>query len=253
MILLAVIQGISEWFPISSSGHIVLFSKFFDFANSISFDVALHFGTLMAVFVYFGQDIVNIIEDILKGKWQSENSKLGFMIIIASIPAAIAGFLLKSVFESAFSSLLVVFFGFAITSLLLFIVSFSGKKSGKSIPRQKDSWIIGIAQAFAILPGISRSGATISAGLLSGLNEKSAMKFSFLLAIPAIFGASILELGNQTLPREFIIPTLISFVVGMLTIHLLLKFISKDRKNFIWFAIYDLVIALVTLGYVLLN
>lgn len=253
MILLAVIQGISEWFPISSSGHIVLFSSLFGYVNSVGFDVALHFGTLMAVFVYFGQDIVNIIEDILKGKWQSENSKLGFMIIIASIPAAITGFFLKSVFESAFSSLLVVAFGFAITSLLLFIVSFSGKKVGKSVPRQKDSWMIGIAQAFAILPGISRSGATISSGLFLGLNEKSAMKFSFLLAIPAVFGASILELGNKTLPKEFIIPTLIAFVIGMLTIHLLLKFVSRDRKNFIWFAVYDILIALVTFAYVIIR
>src|SRR3989344_1953272 len=94
-VILAVIQGLSEWLPISSSGHLVLFSRILGYENSVAFDVALHFGTLMAVFVYFGRDIFNIIEDYLKGKWRSDNAKLGYLLIIATIPAAAIGYLFK--------------------------------------------------------------------------------------------------------------------------------------------------------------
>jgi undecaprenyl-diphosphatase len=104
--------------------------------------------------------------------------------------------------------------------------------------------LIGCAQAIAIFPGISRSGSTISAGLLAGLTEKDAVKFSFLLAAPAIFGASILEIGNNVLPREMIWATLAAFVVGLLTIHIMLKLIVKNRKNLRWFALYCLLLAL---------
>jgi undecaprenyl-diphosphatase len=220
MLILAVIQGISEWFPISSSGHLVLFSSILGVENSVQFDVALHFGTLMAVFVYFGKDIVDIIEDILGGKWKTENGKMGFLLIVSAIPAAIIGFLFKEMFVSAFSSLMIVALGFAITALMLMIASLDFRGEKKS-PSYKDSWLIGLAQAFAILPGISRSGATISTGVLRGLDIKAAMRFSFLMSIPVIFGASILDLGTKTLTASYLIPTLVSFVVGMLTIHLL--------------------------------
>ena len=104
-IILAIIQGITEWIPVSSSGHLVLAERILGFKQSLVFDVALHFGTLMSVFVYFGKDITDIIQDLFKGKWKTENSKLGFLIIIATIPAAIAGFFLKNSAEKIFSSL----------------------------------------------------------------------------------------------------------------------------------------------------
>jgi undecaprenyl-diphosphatase len=252
MLILAVIQGISEWFPISSSGHLVIFSQLLGFANSVQFDVALHFGTLMAVFVYFGKDIVDIVEALLKGDWKSKEAKLGFLIIVASIPAAVIGFLFKKLFESAFSSLLIVMVGFAITSLILFIASFYVVSKKKEIT-YNDSWIIGFAQAVAIIPGISRSGATISAGLLRGIELKEAMKFSFLMAIPAVFGASILELGSGTLPVSYIWPTLLAFVVGLASIHFLLKIVGNSKRNLMWFAVYDILLALISLFYLLLR
>ncbi|MBS3090956.1 undecaprenyl-diphosphate phosphatase [Candidatus Pacearchaeota archaeon] len=250
-IILAIIQGISEWFPISSSGHLVLFSWLLGFKNSVAFDVTLHFGTLMAVFVYFGRDIVNIIEDILKGDWKSENSRLGFLLVIATIPAAVIGFIFKKIFEQSFESLWIVGIGFAITAIILLIASLDFKRNEKKMPNQKDAWLIGLAQAFAMFPGISRSGSTISTGLLRGLDAKNAMKFSFLMTIPAIFGASILELGTQKLPPSFIIPTIVSFAVGMLTIHLLLKIVSDSRKNLRWFALYEIIVAVLLHSYLI--
>lgn len=245
MLILAFIQGISEWFPISSSGHLVVFSRLIGFTNSLQFDVALHFGTLMAVFVYFGRDIVDIVESLLKGDWKSKESKMGFLIIVATIPAAVIGFIFKKLFESAFSSLIIVGIGFAITSVILLIASFHVSNRKKNMD-YNDSWIIGFAQALAIFPGISRSGATISAGMLRGIEIKDAMKFSFLMAIPAIFGASILELGSGVLPAVYIWPTLVAFVVGIASIHFLLKIVGNSRKNLIWFAIYDILAAIIT-------
>src|SRR3989338_3294589 len=115
-LFLAVIQGVTEWLPISSSGHLVLFEKIFDYKQGgLAFEVALHFGTLMAVFVYFGKDIVDILQDFLSGKWNTENGKLGILLIVASIPAAIVGFFALGIFDTILSDLRVVALGFAVT------------------------------------------------------------------------------------------------------------------------------------------
>lgn len=251
-LILAVVQGLTEWLPVSSSGHLVLFQEILNYHPGLLFDVALHFGTLMAVFVYFGRDITQIIEALLKGNWKSQEAKFGFLIIIATIPAAIIGYLFKSTFEAAFSSLGIVALGFAITSMILFIVSLEFKANRKTIPGWFDAIWIGFAQVLAILPGISRSGSTISAGLLRGLDEKSAMKFSFLMSIPVIFGAGILEIGNSKLPSDLIWATLLAFLIGLATIHLLLKFISRSKKNLRWFALYALLLALGIVIYLIL-
>jgi undecaprenyl-diphosphatase len=243
-LILAIVQGLSEWLPISSSGHLVLFQEILNYHPGLEFDVALHFGTLMAVFVYFGKEIMDIIEAILKGKWKSDEAKIGFLIIVATIPAALIGFMFKKLFETAFTSLTIVAFGFGITGLVLLISSLDFAESRKTFPSGVDALLIGFAQALAIIPGISRSGSTISAGLLRGLDEKSAMKFSFLMSIPVIFGAGILEIGNNKLPSDLIWATLLAFVVGLVTIHLLLKFISKNKENFRWFAFYLILLAI---------
>ncbi|MEK6855540.1 MAG: undecaprenyl-diphosphate phosphatase [Nanoarchaeota archaeon] len=253
ILILAVVQGITEWLPISSSGHLVIFQRLLDYNASVMFDVALHFGTLMAVFVYFGREIVDIVEALFKGKWNSENGKMGLLLIVSAIPAAVFGYLFKEVFESAFSSFLLVGIGFGITGLILFIVSFDFRKNVKKMPSWIDSVLIGFAQALAIFPGISRSGSTISAGLLRGMDTKNAMKFSFLMSIPVIFGAGILEIGNNALPHELIWATLVAFVVGLASIHFLLKVISKDRKNLRWFGVYALLLAILVVGYSILK
>ena len=252
-IILGIMQGLTEWLPVSSSGHLVLFQNILSYHPGLEFDVAVHFGTLMAVFVYFGKDIVDIIESLLRGKWKSENGKLGILIIIATIPAAIIGYVFRDVFEAAFQSLWIVAVGFGITGLILIIASLDFKKNTKGSPSYLDALLIGIAQAVAIFPGISRSGSTISAGLLRGLNEKSAMRFSFLMSIPVIFGAGILEIGSKRLDSSLMWATLAAFIVGLATIYFLLNFIAKSKKNLRWFAGYALALALAILIYLIVN
>jgi len=249
------VQGIAEWFPVSSSGHLVVLEKLLGFVNGgISFDVAIHFGTLMAVFVYFGKDIVDMVEDILRGRWKSEKGKLFWLLILSTLPAGIFGYLFYNVFETGFDSLGVVSIGFGITGLLLSIASIK-KGVGKSIDKVdwKIALLIGFAQMVALVPGVSRAGATIVAGILLGLREKDAIKFSFLMSIPAIFGASILTFGNERLPASLIWATLVSFVVGLGAIYALSTFILQNRKNLRWFALYVFVLMILVGSWALIK
>jgi undecaprenyl-diphosphatase len=249
-LILAVVQGLTEWFPVSSSGHLVLFEYFLDYEGSLLFETALHFGTLMAVFVYFGKEITDILRDFLSGKWKTEHGKMAWLLLIGSIPAGVIGFLIKDSFE-VFRGLGIVAFGFGITGLFLLITSTTSfrKRSSRSQENYNrlgkgKAFLVGIAQAFAIIPGVSRSGATISSGVLFGLSEKNAMKFAFLLSIPVIFGANIVAVGNQTLPSELIWATLVSFFVGLISIHFVFKYVLNNRKNFRWFGIYCLLLSI---------
>ncbi len=239
-LIIAIVQGLTEWLPVSSSGHIILFEKLLGYEGGLLFNVALHFGTLMAVFVYFGKDITDIIQDFFKGDFKSENSKLGIYLIIATIPVGIIGFIFRDLFESSFESLLLTGLGFGVTGLLLFIASIDFK--GRSDLKLRNSIIIGLSQIMALFPGISRSGTTMSTGLLSGLDEKKALKFSFLLSIPVIFGANILEVGNKALPQNMIWASLFSFVIGLIALHLLYSKILVNKKNLRWFAGYALLL-----------
>lgn len=250
-LLIAIVQGITEWLPVSSSGHLVLTEKLLGYSSGgLLFEVALHFGTLMAVFVYFGREITEIIEDLFKGKWKDKNGRLGLLILVATIPAAIFGFLLQGVFESVFESLLITGLGFLVTGVFLMISSLDFEKSRRWKVKKfgwKESLGIGIAQVFALFPGVSRSGLTMGSGLLFGLDEKDAIKFSFLMSIPIIFGANILTVGNSSLPGELIWATLVAFVVGLGAIHLLYRYILTDRKRLRWFGLYALILGLIVL------
>jgi undecaprenyl-diphosphatase len=240
-LILSIVQGVLEWFPVSSSGHLTLVEKILVLDEGLALQVALHFGTLMAVFVYFRKDIIYIIRDILNRKW-TEYSKLGLLLIIASIPAGIVGFLLSNLLDGLGANLLVLGFGWMTTSVILFIGSFSSKKSRKIGYLQ--SLFIGLAQMFAIIPGVSRSGMTISSGLFFGMNEKDSIRFSYLLSIPIILGANIFTFGNKTLPIEYIIPSLVCFFLGLIFMNLSFKYILSNRKNLIWFGIYAFILGL---------
>ncbi len=241
--MLAIIQGITEWLPVSSSGHLIIAEKILNYHSDLTFNVALHFGTLMSVFVYFGKEITDIFQDLLKFKFHTEDGKLGILLIIATIPAAIIGLLFKDIFESIYTNLSIVALGFGITGLVLIIASLNFKIRNNKL-NIKNALIIGFSQILSIFPGISRSGTTISAGILSGLNEKTALKFSFLMSIPIIFGANIITIGNQTLPPELIWATLVSFIIGLLFLHLMYKHILTSRKNLKWFGIYALLLSI---------
>lgn len=240
-IIVAIVQGITEWLPVSSSGHIALFQELLGYEQGLLFDVALHFGTLAAVFVYFGKDIVEIIRDVITGKWKTDNGRLGILIIIATIPAAIIGVLFNDIFESAYTGLAIVAFGFAVTGIFLIIAGLSHEKKRKL--GTTGAITIGIAQIFALFPGVSRSGSTIGTGFLLGLKERDAVKFSFLMSIPIIFGANIFVVGNNTLPPSLIWATLVSFATGLGTLHLLYGKHLVSRKNMKWFGLYALALA----------
>ena len=243
-LIIAMIQGITEWLPVSSSGHLVLAERILNYDSHLMFDVALHFGTLMSVFVYFGRDISNIFEEVVKLRFDTENGKLGLFILISCIPAGIVGFLFKDVFEGIFYDLRVVAIGFGVTGLLLIVASLDLKIKRKDL-NVKDSFFIGLAQIFSIFPGVSRSGTTITASLFSGLDEKKALRFAFLMSIPVIFGANLVVIGNQKLPKELIWATLVAFVFGLISINLLYKRILTTRKNLRWFGIYALLLSIV--------
>lgn len=250
LIILAIVQGLAEWVPVSSSSQIEIVSHLLNYQSSLFLEVALHFGTLMAVFVYFGKDIMDIIRDVFSGNWKSEEARLGFAILIGAIPAGIFGYLLKDFIENN-SGFGLIAIGLSITSIILFIGSISPKKDEKL--SYGKALLIGVAQIFALFRGVSRSGSTIVSGLLLGLSEKNAVKFSFLLSIPIIFGANLLNLGNQALPSSLFFASLVSFAVGISTIHFSFKYFLSDRKNLKWFGLFTLVEALIIGVWVILS
>jgi len=237
-IFLGIVQGLTEFLPVSSSGHLVFFQSMLGMEGpQLFFDVMLHLGTLLAVVVYFRSDIYMIIKGIgslLKGRKQGqEGTRLLLWIIVATIPTGLMGILFKDWFESLFSKPKVVGMMLLITGLVLFLTRWA-KKEGKPIEKMNwlDSIIIGIAQGIAIIPGISRSGATISTGLFCGLNRELSGKFSFLLSIPAILGATFLE--SQKIESSLEVQTgllgmTVAFLVGIFSLTLLIKIIKMGK------------------------
>lgn len=240
-IILSVVQGLTEFLPVSSSGHLAVLQNLFGEVN-ISFDIFLHFATLLAIIVYFYKDICNIIKDFLMMKTKSKNFKLAIYLIVASIPAAIFGFMLKNYISYFFLNMFMVAASFVISGVFLFAAS--RIKKNKSI-NLKNTFMVGLAQALAIIPGVSRSGATISTGILMGIKKQEAIRFSFLLAIPAIMGATALKMDSLSFNYSLIIPFLITFSIGLASIHLLMKFIKQE--NLKYFAYYCWFVAILIL------
>lgn len=251
-IILGIIQGITEWLPVSSSGHLVLAQTFFGLEQPIVFDLMLHLGSLLVVFVFFWKEIKELIMGLFK--LEKEKFNMLLFIFLATIPIAIVGYFFQEKVEYAFNSLLVVALGLIFTSLLLFFSRYPRKKEGKLSPLK--AFGIGIFQAIAILPGVSRSGSTISLGMMLGIKKEDVAKFSFLIFIPAILGATLLQIiggGFEMIENVWImvLGTVVSAVVGFFSLKLLMNVIKKDR--FFWFGVYCLVLGLITLifGYVL--
>lgn len=245
MLILSVVQAISEWLPISSSGHLVLFENVMGFYPGLDFSVALHFGTLLAVMVYFWKDLVGIVKGFVKFDKGDKNLGLGVNVLIATLPAVIVGFLFLDTFESIFDSVFYAGMGFVLTAALLGFASFS------YVRKRKIDWkialFIGIVQVLALFPGVSRSGVTIAAALLLGVKEKESMKFSFLMAIPVVLGANIVLAGPSFASFQYFWATVVSFAIGLVTIHLLYTKILTERKNLRWFALYALILGLFVL------
>jgi len=237
-IFLGIVQGLTEFLPISSSGHLVFFQSLFGMKEpQLFFDVMLHFGTLLAVVIYFRRDIGGIIRGIgstVTGKRKNEEGiRLFFLIFIASIPTGLMGFLLKDWFESLFSRPGIVGGMLLITGSILWLTRWV-KREDRRLDKMRwiDAILIGVAQGIAIIPGISRSGATISMGLFCGLNRELAGRFSFLLSIPAILGAMFLELWKVSSMPELqavSIGTAMAFLAGFLSLAFLMKVIQMGK------------------------
>lgn len=248
--LLGIVQGLTEFLPVSSSAHLVVVQHLFGFKEPlVAFDVALHFGTLAALFVYFRRDLVQLVKNIFV---PGPATRLAFGIVIASIPTAFIGFTFKDWFETLFGSLQAVGFALLGTSALLWMTR-KREAGRREIGHGKvlDFLLIGSMQGFAIIPGISRSGATLVTGLLRGFKREDAFRFSFLLSIPAVLGAGILELRDGPLVNEMSRATLAAgflaaAITGFLALGFLERIVKKGKLH--RFAGYTLTLGLLVLA-----
>jgi len=241
-IVYGVVQGLGEFLPISSSAHLILTPWFFGWTDpGLTFDVALHVGTLIAVIAYFWRDWIRLIKKGFTEALSSEG-RLFWYLVIATIPGGIAGFLLEAKAETVFRAPLLIAIMLIVVGFLLYVADRWGskKKSMKTITFPVSLWI-GICQMAAIIPGVSRSGVTISAGLSAGLSRESAARFSFLLSTPIIFGAALVKLPHlvahpSAISTDFVAGVIVSCITGFASIGFLLRFIQT--RSFLPFTIY---------------
>ncbi len=248
-LVLGVLQGLTEFLPVSSSGHLVIIPWLLGWpAASLTFDTMVHWGTLLAVLIYFWHDVVYYIRaavlSLVQRTLEVPGARAAWAIAIGTIPGALAGALLQKQFEALFHSPHAAAGFLLVTALILVASELVGQRI-RSIDHITllDGLIIGIGQAIAITPGISRSGTTIATGLTRGLTRESAARFSFLLGIPIIFGAGLLQLKHLSGGSATVEPTtmlLIGFVAaaasGFLAIHSLLRYLK--RHSLYVFALY---------------
>ena len=245
-LILGLIQGLTEFLPVSSSGHLVIFQHLLNLSEPpVVFDVLVHLATSLAIVIVLFKSLIKI------------TAKQLTFIVMASIPAAILGLLLNSQIEQLFNSVKLVGFALLITSAFLFSTKLQPKadrplneKNQKSKLSFKNSILIGFSQALAIIPGISRSGSTIVTGLHTGLSPTTAFNFSFLLSLPAIFGAQLLQLDKLTSLPTSQYPSLIvgfvtAFISGFFALKLLRRFVINGNLHY--FGYYCLVLAALTL------
>lgn len=256
-LILGIVQGLTEFLPVSSSAHLVFMRSLTGVEPSLAYDTLLHIGTLVAVVAYFWKDIILMLKsffasliDITKGQFrqglQDDNfKKLAWFILIGTIPAGLAGILLKDFFESLFSNVIAVGFFLIITGFLLWGSEMVSRKivDKKSLKKMniKEALIMGTAQAAAIAPGISRSGSTISVGLFLGLERELAARFSFLLSIPAILGAALVQTKDISSILDIsTIAALAGFMAAIITGYLAIKLMLKliKERDLLIFAYY---------------
>ena len=251
IIVLALIQGLTEFLPISSSAHLILPSQILGWQDQgLAFDVAVHVGTLIAVVIYFRKEVVEILAAWFKSfgaQGTTDDSKLGWWIILGTIPAAVLGLIFKDLIELYLRSAWVIAITTILFGLLLWYADVKGKQT-KTIYQLtwKSALMIGMAQAMAMIPGTSRSGITMTAGLMLGMNKQSAARFSFLLAIPVISMMGLyytieLALGDHVVDwTTLILGAGLSFISAYACIFLFLKII--ERMGMMPFVIYRLLL-----------
>lgn len=273
-ILLGIIQGLTEFLPISSTGHLTVAGKLMNLISSehpehwTSFIAIIQLGTLISILIYFWKDIWNIAGAFIQQntkfvpfKEQTTDSRLGWLIIIGSVPVVIIGLLFKDIIEGALTKDLYVIAGSLIGLAIILAIAEKAAKFRKNISDINiiDSLVIGFAQALALIPGSSRSGTTITGGLFMGLKRETAARFSFLLSIPAILGSGLLqfyealEFIDASMMINLIIATIVSAISGYIAIDFLLKFLRRySTFLFIYYriALGIIILILISLNYI---
>lgn len=258
-IILGLVQGVTEYIPVSSSAHLVLVPWLLGWGDaSFEFEVLVQWGTLVGVLVYFWRDVWDIVREVLLGLWRRKplataEARLGWYIVLATLPAVVFGFAFKESFEAAYSSPTAVAALLLVTAAMLAAAEYFGKRE-RELPTITwlDALVVGFWQVAALLPGISRSGATISGGVLRGFDRRSAARFSFLMSVPAMAGAGVLaikdlleagQLGAQlpAISAGFIVAA----ISGYVCIRWLLGYLQRGRLY--GFAIYCAVVGILCL------
>lgn len=258
-LLLGIIQGLTEFLPVSSSGHLEIFKVFLDFsydsANSLFFTLIVHLATAISAIIYFWKDVKDIIISLINFK-KDKDTFFAFYILISMIPAGLAGYFFESEINYLFNgNLTLVGFMLILTSLILYLSDRFNNSSQRL--NFKSSLIIGFTQALAILPGISRSGATIGTSIFLGLNRDVAAKFSFLMVVPIIFGSSLkiilyneIEFNNNNI-SNYLVGFSSALISGYYACKWMIIFVKKSKL--IYFSIYCLLIGMISVTYSILN
>jgi len=229
---------------------LVLAQQLLKVTSSLIFDASLHLGTVVVILIIYRRDIANIVECLLKGDLKSEDTRLGLLLVVGTIPTMIIGLTFQRIFEASFYRLEVAALGFIVTGFILYLTK---SRKGEKPLSFTDSILIGAAQGVAILPGISRSGSTISVGIFRNVKAETAIKYSFLLSVPAIIGATIIETKDfrmVSLPL-ILIGVLSSMIVGYVSYKILIRLIKN--QNFHRFAYYCWAVGTITLVTALLK
>lgn len=266
-IVLGIIQGLTEFLPISSTGHLTVVGKLLNLISAekpeqwTAFIAVIQLGTLLAVLVYFRFDIISIVKEFLNDNLfekknfseQSQNSKMGWYLIISTLPVAVIGLAFKDIIEGLFTkNLYVISFSLIVLAVILALAERVGKfnRHLRDI-RWYDALIVGIAQSLALIPGSSRSGTTITAGLFLGFDRETAARFSFLMSIPAVLASGLLEFYESIKFIDFnslinlIAATIASAIIGYLSIEFLLKYLR--RKSTLIFIVYRIIVGIIIL------
>ncbi|MGP6173179.1 undecaprenyl-diphosphate phosphatase [Corynebacterium sp. A21] len=259
-IVLSIVQGLTEFLPVSSSGHLRIVSELFWGVDAgASFTAVVQLGTELAVLVFFAKDIWRILNAWFRGLFNKEQRnfdyRMGWYVIVGSVPIGVAGILFQDLIRDSLRNLWITATVLVLFSFVFIIAEKVGKKERDFEDlTMKDALIMGFAQCLALIPGVSRSGGTVSAGLFTGLDREVATRFSFLLAIPAVLASGLYSLpdalsgeagGQMASAPMLIVGIIICFILGYVSIAWLLKFVS--HHSFAWFAVWRIPVGLLVM------
>lgn len=254
-LVLGIVQGLGEFLPISSSAHLVLIPWLFGWKDpGLTFDVALHMGTLLAVVLYFGKDWIRLLKAALS-KGSSDEKRIFWFLVLATIPGGLFGLALEKQAEDAFRDPILIGAMLIVMGIILYISDKKPRIRTVETMTVADTLWIGLSQALAIIPGVSRSGSTMTAARFLAMKREDAARFSFLMSTPIILGAGVLKLRHLTMASinlPFSVGVISSFVVGILSISFLLKYLrTSDFRLFVGYRVIIgvIVIALALAGH----